>query len=137
MVFWNSTIPQPAGILAKPSPLHGLGVFAEKSFTINDVIEKAPLILLKESDKELLEYTRLYHYYFVVDNPKTPAALGLGLSSLYNHSSAANACYRINVNKEYLEIIACKPVTPGEEITLNYNGRPNDPSPVYFPPADV
>lgn len=136
-MFWNSTIPQPAGILAKPSPLHGLGVFAEKSFTINDVIEKAPVILLKESDKELLENTRLYHYYFVVDNPKTPAALGLGLSSLYNHSPAANARYRISVKKDYLEIIACKPVMPGEEITLNYNGRPDDPSPVYFPPADV
>lgn len=85
------------------------------------------------NDKELLACTRLYLYYFVVDNPHTPAALGLGLSSLYNHSPAANARYRISVKNEYLEIIACRSVSPGEEITLNYNGDPNDPSPVYFP----
>jgi len=134
-VFFSSTIPQPTGIVAKPSTLQGLGIFAEKPFRINELIEKAPVILLKASDKELLESTRLYHYYFVVNNQHTPAALGLGLSSLYNHCPEANARYRISIKKEYLEIIACRPINPGEEITLNYNGQPNDPSPVYFPPA--
>ncbi len=134
-MFLRSTIPQPKGIIARPSALQGLGVFAEKPFRNNEIIEKAPVILLKASDKELLASTRLYHYYFVVDNPHTPAALGLGLSSLYNHCPEANARYRISIKKEYLEIIACRPIFPGEEITLNYNGQPNDPSPVYFPPA--
>jgi len=134
-VFFSSTIPQPTGIMAKPSALQGLGVFAEKPFRINELIEKAPVILLKAGDKELLESTQLFHYYFVVNNQHTPAALGLGLSSLYNHCPEANARYRISIKKEYLEIIACRPIHPGEEITLNYNGQPNDPSPVYFPPA--
>ncbi len=74
-MFLSPTIPQPTGITAKPSPLHGLGVFAEKSFNKEETIEKAPVILLQAADKELLQSTRLYQYYFVVDSLKTPAAL--------------------------------------------------------------
>jgi uncharacterized protein len=133
-LFAKKNIDSPAGIEIKPSPVHGRGVFACRKFKPGAVIETAPLILLSAADKEFLQATTLYHYYFVIDNPDTPAALGLGYSSVYNHSYMANAVYTVSPEKCALIIKACKPVLPGEEITLNYNGTPDDASPVYFAP---
>ncbi|MBS1512489.1 MAG: SET domain-containing protein-lysine N-methyltransferase [Bacteroidetes bacterium] len=127
---------QPEGIIVQPSPLHGRGVFAEKKFTPGAVIETAPVILMHAEDKEQLSATTLFHYYFVVGHAKYPVALGLGYTSLYNHSNKANAVYSISIAKASITIKACKNILPGDEITLNYNGTPDDDAPVYFPDAD-
>lgn len=132
-LFATKHITVPDGIEVKPSAIHGRGVFACKKFKPGAVIETAPLILLKAADKEYLQTTMLYHYYFVINSLETPAALGLGYSSVYNHASKANALYEISLKKTALLIKASKEILPGEEITLNYNGTPDDESPVYFP----
>ncbi len=132
-LFAKKIVEQPAGIEIKQSNIHGRGVFACKKFKPGAVIETAPLILLSTADKEYLQATTLYHYYFVIDNTATPAALGLGYSSVYNHSYTANAVYTVALEKTALIIKAYKTILPGEEITLNYNGKADDPSPVYFP----
>jgi uncharacterized protein len=135
--FINPEIQQPDGIEIKQSPLHGKGVFAGKTFLPGAVIETAPAILLQQSDKEFLQSTTLFQYYFLVSSKKTPVALGLGNSSLYNHSYTANAVYSISLHNAAIIIKACKPIHPGEEITLNYNGNPDDATPVYFPPEST
>ncbi|MBI3138596.1 MAG: SET domain-containing protein-lysine N-methyltransferase [Sphingobacteriales bacterium] len=132
--LFQKKITRPEGIEIKESPLHGMGVFACKSFKPGAVIETAPVILLTEADKKLLQPTRLFGYYFLLNHKKTPAALGLGFSSLYNHSYKANAVYTVSYKRSCLLIRACRAIQPGEEITLNYNGLPLDPAPVYFPP---
>lgn len=132
--LFQKRITQPEGIEIKESPVHGQGVFARKNFKPGAVIETAPVILLTKADKELLQPTRLYHYYFLLNTETTPAALGLGFSSLYNHSYKANAVYTVSLERSCLTIRACKAIRAGEEITLNYNGLPEDPNPVYFPP---
>ena len=83
----------------------------------------------------MLRNTMLFNYYFVVDHPVYSIAIGLGVSSLFNHSYDANATYRISIENKTISIYACKPIHKGEEITLNYNGSPNDQSPVYFAPG--
>jgi SET domain-containing protein len=128
---------QPAGLSVRPSPIHGLGVFTSLPLKKGALIERAPLILLETADKDYLRNTMLYHFYFVVNNQKNPAALGLGFSSLYNHSPHANSIYKISVKRQSLDIIAVRSIAAGEEITLNYNGRPDDESPVYFPNEPV
>ncbi len=128
---------QPAGIAVKQSQVHGRGVFACKKIKPGDVIERAPLILLQSGDKEFLQTTSLFSFYFLIDDADTPAALGLGNSSLYNHSYNANAVYTVCLKDTCLIIKACKAIKPGEEITLNYNGKPNDTTPVYFKPETI
>jgi len=134
-MFFSAThrIFKPAGIETGPSPIHGQGVFAGRLFKKGELIETAPVILLDNTDWELLRETHLFGYYFLLNNKKHPAALGLGLSSLYNHAVQSNAAYTVSIKKQCLCFNALRTIQPGEEITLNYNGRPGDESPVYFP----
>jgi uncharacterized protein len=127
-------ISKASGITVQQSLLHGRGVFACEKFSAGAVIETAPVILMEQEDKDFLQTTSLFSYYFLVGDKKFPVALGLGCASLYNHSYAANAVYSISLKNETIQIKACKPILPGEEITLNYNGTPDDLSPVYFAP---
>ena len=131
--FKRKEIYQPDAIEIKESTLHRLGVFALKAFKTGAVIETAPVILLQKTDKEFLQTTTLFHYYFLVTNEQVPVVLGLGYSSLYNHAYKANAVYHISLKDASLKITACKPIQAGDEITLNYNGNPDDEAPVYFP----
>lgn len=132
--FKQNAILQPQGITIKPSPVHGRGVFACTAFKAGAVIETAPVIIMEQTDKDFLQATTLFSYYFVVGDKKFPVALGLGYSSLYNHSYRANAVYHVSLKDETITIKACKHIAIGEEITLNYNGSPNDDTPVYFAP---
>ena len=133
-LFKQKEIHQPDGIEIKQSPLHGRGVFACKSFKPGAVIETAPVILLQQSDKDFLEATSLFRFYFLVNDNNTPVVLGLGYSSLYNHTAKANAVYTISLKERVLIIKACKPILQGDEITLNYNGSADDETAVYFEP---
>ena len=133
-LFKKKLILQPAGIEIKQSPLHGRGVFACTTFKAGAVIETAPVIIMEQTDKDFLQSTILFSYYFVVGDKNFPVALGLGYSSLYNHSYNANAVYNISIKNATITIKACKKIEQGDEITLNYNGSPNDASPVYFAP---
>jgi hypothetical protein len=58
-------------------------------------------------------------------------ALALGYGSLYNHSYKPNARYD-DVWPQTKEFTALRDIAPGEEITVNYNGDPEDRSPVWF-----
>jgi SET domain-containing protein len=135
--FRHKKTAQPVSIEIKPSPIHGRGVFACKSFKPGDHIETAPVVLLEKQEKELLQSTTLFSYYFLVENENTPVALGFGYSSLYNHAPIANAVYKISLKNATMIITACQPIDPGDEIKLNYNGRPDDETPVYFLPDTV
>lgn len=130
--FFKSNIHKPLQLEVRASAIHGNGVFALTAIKKGALVEKAPVILLSKEDREYLQATTLFRYYFVVPDEKTPAALGLGYSSVYNHSYTANAQYEMDVNNQCLIIKACTNIAAGEEITLNYNGSPNDAQTVYF-----
>lgn len=117
------------------SSIHDRGVFATDSFEPGDTIEKAPVILLQQPEREILQTTSLFGYYFLIGDGRSAVALGLGYCSLYNHSGRANAVYTISLKTRSITIKAYKKINPGEEICLNYNGRPDDDAPVYFPPS--
>jgi SET domain-containing protein len=133
-LFQKNKIDQSAGVVIKPSSLHGNGVFAQQLFKPGAVIEIAPVILMEQADKDFLQTTMLYSYYFLVGDKRFPVALGLGYSSLYNHAYNANAVYSISLKNASIKITACQLIEPGQEITLNYNGSPDDATPVYFAP---
>jgi len=87
---------------------------------------------MDDREKDLLRNSSLHSYYFLVNNKAVSVVVGLGYASLYNHASHANARYSINLSELSISIIACKSIPTGEEITINYNGSPDDMSPVYF-----
>ena len=121
----------------KKSPLHGQGVFAKREFRPGKIIEVSPVVLLSQREKELLRHTLLFGYYFVIDHPEYAIAMGFGASSMVNHSYAANAEYSIAIGEEAITIRARKLIRKGEEIMLNYNGDPDDNTPVYLPPEST
>jgi uncharacterized protein len=132
-LFSKDKLYQSQNIIIKESVLHGKGVFANKKFKAGAVIETAPVILLQKAERDFLQTTSLFSYYFLVADENTSVALGLGYSSLYNHAYKANAVYSISLKEKTIQIKACKNINPGDEITLNYNGTPDDENPVYFP----
>jgi SET domain-containing protein len=133
-LFTKPAIQQPKGTEIKKSPLHGQGIFAKKEFRSGRIIEISPIVLLSQQEKDLLRHTLLFAYYFVIDHPVHAIAVGLGASSMFNHSYAANAEYSIAIEDQAITIRARKLIRKGEEITLNYNGHPEGSTPVYFPP---
>jgi SET domain-containing protein len=136
----DPSLPKDDGILMqkadhlfiKESPLHGRGVFTSIQIPRGKIIELAPLIVLNEHDSDLIKESSLYAYYFLHGRRAEICVVGLGYASLYNHQYPANAKYRFRLSKNWMEFSAFRDIEAGEEITINYNGTPDDPSPVAF-----
>lgn len=98
----------------------GRGVFARKFIPKGTEFERVPVIVVtwdKIMDSELGHYA-----YSWTD---TKAAIAMGYGSLYNHSFNPNAYYQ-DVGRQAKVFIAHRDIQPGEEVTINYNGDPND-----------
>src|SRR5690242_12958921 len=108
----------------------GRGVFAEKQFVKDDLIERAPVIVLPISQEQFLDQTALKDYYFSWNEDTVAVALGFG--SLYNHSYTPNARYLKKHADSVIEFVALYTIEVGEEITINYNGDPTDQEQLWF-----
>lgn len=108
----------------------GRGVFARRQIHEGEVIERVPVIVLPES---VLMHdgvpTPLAHYCFLWG--RGTVALALGYGSLYNHSFEPNARYQ-DASPRLKIFVALRDIGSGEEITVNYNGDPEDRSEVGF-----
>ncbi|KRT14427.1 hypothetical protein ASU31_19225 [Pedobacter ginsenosidimutans] len=135
-MLFNKNIDQSQYIEVKESPLHGRGVFAKSKIRKGNLIERAPIIFLSNEEKQTLRFTKLFHYYFLLGNAEKQAAFGFGYASFYNHSPEANAFYTFSRKKNTLNIYAYQTIEAGSEVTINYNGKPDDKSEVYFPNPD-
>ncbi len=108
----------------------GRGVFARVSISEGTVIERAPVIVIPAIEIDENPYdTVLTRYCFQWG--RDSVALVLGYGSLYNHSYRPNAYYR-DRRPRVKEYIALRDIQPGEEITINYNGSPEDDADVGF-----
>lgn len=108
----------------------GRGVFARRPIRKGEVIERVPVIVLS-----LDEYAKslgqgvLKDYCFAWG--KNQVALALGYGSLYNHSYQPNARYEDD-GPSSKAFIARRAIAEGEEITVNYNGKPGSRAKVWF-----
>lgn len=108
----------------------GRGVFARRAIAEGDLIESCPVLVVPSDDIQQGEtWTRLGDYCF--DWGRGTMALALGYGSLYNHSYQPNARYE-DVSGHTKIFVAIRDIDPGEEITVNYNGEPDDRSPMWF-----
>ncbi len=117
-------------IHTKKIPGKGYGVFASCSIPERTVIERVPLLVvptssmwLPDGDSPFVKYTFSWG--------KQTVALALGYGSLYNHSYNPNARYD-DARGQIKVFTAICDITEGTEITINYNGDPDDSADVGF-----
>jgi SET domain-containing protein len=114
--------------------LKGRGIFAKKRFVKGEVIDRYPVVVIPSVEVQFIDQTILGNYYFDWEN-KT-AAIALGLGSLVNHSYHPNSFYVKKFTEEIVEFTALRNIEVGEEITANYNGNPDNLSPIWFDVAE-
>ncbi len=113
----------------------GRGVFAGKSFKEDELIEECPMIVMQPGSIQYLDKTELENYYFEWTDEYDRPAIALGYGSLYNHSYTPNAYFDQDFKKNVVRIYAFRDIPVDEEITFNYNGDPEDKTPIsesYF-----
>jgi hypothetical protein len=116
-------------ITTKRTPKKGLGVFALKDFKEGEIIESCPVLTFDTKGRKNLEKTLLNHYIYPWRSTRG-AALILGYGSIYNHSYSPNADWKQNFKTTCMVYRAIKPIKKGEEILVNYNGEPDDKTPI-------
>jgi len=109
----------------KKTAKKGWGVFALKDFEAGEVIESAPVLTFTPTDRKNLEKTPMSHYIYPWKSTRG-AALAFGYGSIYNHSYSPNADWKQNFKTGCMIYRAVKDIKKGEEITVNYNGEPDD-----------
>ena len=118
------------GIKVAEIPGKGRGVIATKPFEIGDILERAPVIVLGTPDTEKIIDTILLFYHYCWGAESTAIACGYG--SLYNHSIEPNASYQKDLEANELIFVAIRRIAAGDEITVNYNGDPEDKTSIIF-----
>jgi uncharacterized protein len=123
-------------IYVAPSTLHGTGVFASQDIEVGDMIEICPVLLFPKEQLVHFQQTVLDDYYFDWGDNDDFYAIALGYGSLYNHSYVPNAEYDMDFDSNTIDIHCIKPISAGHEIFINYNGYPEDQTPVWFEKTD-
>ena len=110
----------------------GKGVFTLKKIPANTVIEIAPVIVMGNKDRELLDKTLLHDYIFEWGPKSDKCCMALGWIPMYNHRYQSNCEYFMNFDAATMFIKTVVAIKPDEELTINYNGDWNDPEKVWF-----
>ncbi|WP_338472972.1 SET domain-containing protein [Niallia sp. XMNu-256] len=116
-------------IEVKGTGKYGRGIFALRDIKEGEFIEEAPVIVIPKEEWKKMKHSVLKNYVFWWEENK---ALALGFGSLYNHSYHPNAYYVTNIENQTIDFYAGKNIAKGEEIKINYNGDPEDQSPIWF-----
>ncbi len=110
----------------------GRGVFTDKKIAANTVVEIAPVIVMPEVARKILDQTLLHDYIFEWGDDKKQCCMALGYVALYNHAYQSNCEYEMNFNKQLITITTVKDVKAGEELCINYNGDWNSNKKLWF-----
>src|SRR5262249_22778378 len=95
------------------------------------LIERCPVIILNPAERDRIGSTILEMYCFCWGTD-SEMAIALGYGSIYNHSYEPNAEFNRAVGEGAIDFVALRDIDRGEEITINYNGLPEDQSPIWF-----
>ncbi|MFX0039605.1 MAG: SET domain-containing protein-lysine N-methyltransferase [Promethearchaeota archaeon] len=114
----------------------GRGAFAKKPIKKGTIIDVAYVVPIPNKDYKKIYKTILYNYCYIWEDPEhMPAfrnAITLSVSQFINHSFKPNVQYLYDYENKAIEFSAIKDISKGKELTMNYNGRPFDKSPVWF-----
>lgn len=110
----------------------GRGVFTEFDISENTIIEVAQAITISAKERIDIDKTVLHDYIFEWGNEQQECAMALGLVPIYNHSYDSNCTYIMQYDTQEFIIQTVKDIKAGEELTINYNGEPDDGTRVWF-----
>lgn len=110
----------------------GLGVFTAENIPAGTLIEVAPVIVMSQEERKLLDQTRLHDYIFEWGHNKDQCCMALGYVPIYNHSYQSNCEYEMDFERNQVEIRTVKEVRAGEQLFINYNGDWDDTTPLWF-----
>jgi hypothetical protein len=111
----------------------GRGVFTSNAILQDVVVEEAPVIVMSAEDRLLLDRTLLHDYIFEWQpEGQNLCCMALGWVPIFNHSYQSNCEYFMDYDAQNMCIKTIRPIAPGEELTINYNGNWNDATPVWF-----
>ncbi len=115
------------GLVVKPSPGKGLGVFATKRFQKGDLLEVCHLFCLTERQSYITEETVMNHYMYSTGSKGQIHGWAVGYSCFFNHSDKPNITpwdqleYLEEMGYEHLAVRALKDIEPGTELMFDYS----------------
>ena len=129
------------GYLAQTGTPKGMGVFASRDIEAGEVVEVAPVILLKTGfeDLELGLKQRVFNWERLA-SLQGVSAIALGYGSMYNHDNPANMRYKSVSDGQAITFTAARDIRRGEELTINYNetgGEPVSDEDIWFESCGV
>lgn len=107
----------------------GRYIVATRDFRPGEIIESCPVLTLTPTERRHLEKTVMAYYIYPWKSTRS-ASLVFGYGSLINHSFDPNADWKQNFKTQSMVYRAIKPIKKGEEITVNYNGEPDELTPI-------
>ncbi len=120
----------------------GRGVFARRPIAAGTIFERVPVVIFPRA--QVFDKTDVprpeclltwYVYEWSLEQGEPLVAVAFGYGSLYNHSYQPNAIYRLEA-PDAIAYVAIRHIEANEEIMLNYNGEPDDNTPVEFDAVD-
>jgi SET domain-containing protein len=111
-------------LVVRPSPRHGLGVFARVAIAADEAIERVPCVPIPRDEMAAARVPgSLTHRYAMPDMPVPGvSAWMLGYGALYNHAAVAaevNARWE-PVDERLLVFVATRAIAAGDEIVYDY-----------------
>ncbi len=110
----------------------GKGVFTSEPIKAWTVIEVAPVIVMNQKDRKLLDQTLLHDYIFEWGDKPKQCCMALGYVPLYNHSFNSNCEYEMEYDDALIRVKTVRKIEKGEELFINYNGTYNNTAPLWF-----
>ena len=110
----------PSKIYIDKSPIHGWGVFANTLIEENEIIEECPILNLPINKGDSSDLLIDYRFNWPQGLDFEEQVVGLGYSSLYNHSSDANAFWVSDISKRTFKFISNRKIQKDEEIFIWY-----------------
>lgn len=108
----NKLIQKPLSV--QKSLVNGYGVFAEKDFVKDELIEECYMLLTRGGDADLT------NYYFTAGKL---FGLPLGLGCVYNHAIDPNAMYKYDSERQLMVVTAVRSIAAGDEIFISYGNE--------------
>lgn len=108
----------------------GRGVIASNDIDCGHVIDIGHVVIVSDADYEYLKNTIVDDYVFEWEDEKV--AICMSPCEFCNHSYNPNALYEHRYEDQTIIFRAIRDIKQGEEITVNYNGKIDDRSPVWF-----
>lgn len=110
----------------------GRGVFTTEAIQAGTTIEIAPVIVLNQTERAMVDSTLLHDYIFEWGTDEQEAAVALGYVSMYNHATDANCTYEMDFAHKTIRIQTKRAIAVDEELCINYNGDGVMDKPVWF-----